>query len=324
MRRAALIPNYFAQLFHEQPLLAGILWDMARSIQKSVMPLECVMRFPMAAGTVGCPRVVVALLLAALICLPVRGGAAGLRVGGTGSGTALLQMLAAQYLATRPGERVEIMPFSLGSSGGVRALEAGKIDLAILGRPLRGDEPHEGFNSLAWARTPLVLATSGGRLEGGLSVPLLADILRKRRTTWDDGSRIRLVMRIPQEVDTILLSAFSPELKQALAAYLSSPSAVVADTDVDAADLLARTPGSLGTTTLGLIAVRGGALTPLPFSGVSPSLKTLADGTYPLAKELHLYFRANPSPSLSQFLDWLQSPEVGDRLRELNHLPLFP
>jgi phosphate transport system substrate-binding protein len=122
----------------------------------------------------------------------------------------------------------------------------------------------------------------------------------------------------------MVLAGLSPDLKRALDAYLASPGAVVADTDVDAVDLLARTPGSLGTTTLGLIALRGSQVVALPFGGVAPSLQTLADGSYPMAKELYLLTTDKPSPQLVRFLDWLVSPAVGERLREFDHEPLFP
>lgn len=267
---------------------------------------------------------VLVMLLAFLACAPLPAWADSLKVGGTGSGTVLLRLLAAEYSEAHPGEQVEVLPFSLGSGGGARALAAGKIDLAILGRPLKDDEKQDGFRMVAWARTPLVLATSGGELAGGLSVPLLVDIIRMRRTTWDDGSRIRLILRIPQETDTMLLANLSPELKRALDVYFSSPGAMVADTDVDAVDLLARTPGSLGTTTLGLVALRASQVAPLPFAGVTPSLKTLADGSYPLAKELYLLAGDKPSPQLVRFMAWLVSPAVAERLRELEHEPLFP
>lgn len=267
---------------------------------------------------------VLVLLLAVLGYGASPARADGLKVGGTGSGTVLLRVLAAEYGEAHPAEQVDVLPFSLGTGGGALALAAGKIDLAILGRPLTDNEKHAGLRVSAWARTPLVLATSNGELAGGLNVALLVDILRMRRTTWDDGARIRLVLRIPQETDTMLLAGLSPELKRALDAYLSSPGAVVADTDVDAIDLLARTPGSLGTTTLGLAALRGSHISPLSFEGVTPSLKTLADGSYPLAKELYLMAGDKPSPQLQRFMAWLVSPAVAQRLREFEHEPLFP
>jgi ABC-type phosphate transport system substrate-binding protein len=56
------------------------------------------------------------------------------RIGGTGSGTALLGKLAALYLEARPDTRIQIMSPSLGSTGGLRALAAGRIDIVVSGR----------------------------------------------------------------------------------------------------------------------------------------------------------------------------------------------
>lgn len=262
------------------------------------------------------------LLLAAVFWAgPAR--ANELRMGGTGSGTALLQLLATDFVSSHPDAHIETVSPALGSSGGIRALTAGKIDLAVLARPLAPGEQRGGLRVLPWARTPLVLATSDGELRQGLSVPLLIDILGKRRTTWDNGARIRLVLRIPDEIETVVLSALSPSLKKALDAYLSNPTAVTADTDLDAMNMLERTPGSLGVTTLSLMKVQGSQLKPLPLDGVPPSLETVASGRYPLVKELYLAHGENPPPLLTQFLKWLRSPAVAKKLLELELQPLF-
>ena len=71
------------------------------------------------------------LLLPFLICvLGVTAQAAEtrLRIGGTGAALGVMSRLAAAFAEQEPGVAVEVLP-SLGSSGGIRALGEGAIDI---------------------------------------------------------------------------------------------------------------------------------------------------------------------------------------------------
>lgn len=89
---------------------------------------------------------------------PLSGSERPLRVGGTGSSTPLLKELA-DVFAVSGGPRLEIEP-RLGSRGGVRAVAAGVLDLAIIGRPLIAGEVAERLRDVPVLRTPLALVTS--------------------------------------------------------------------------------------------------------------------------------------------------------------------
>ena len=81
-----------------------------------------------------------------------------LKMGGTGSATELLKHLGRGF-ASESETQIEVIP-SLGSSGGIRALGDGVLDLAVSGRPLKPDEKSKGLKVGLVIRTPFVLATS--------------------------------------------------------------------------------------------------------------------------------------------------------------------
>jgi phosphate transport system substrate-binding protein len=243
------------------------------------------------------------------------------RVGGTGSGSALVQRLVEDYRKIRPGVNFEVVMPVLGTSGSLRALAVRRIDVAVLGRPPKPEEQRDTLAVTPWAETPLVLATSSGKRANGFTAATLAGILRSRGN-WDDGAHIHLVLRQPGEIDNEILSSLSPEVKSTLEAALRKPAATIAVTDLDAVDLLTRTPGSLGTTTLGMIKISGCPLTALPFNGVAASLQSLRNGSYPLAKKLYLAHERTLDGPAADFVAWLQSPAVAKRLQELDHLAL--
>lgn len=248
--------------------------------------------------------------------------AARVQVGGTGSGSALIERLAEDYRKARPGADVKVVMPVLGSSGGLRALALRRIDVAVVGRLPTLEELRDGLVAIPWAETPLVLVTSNGRKASGFDVAAFAGILRKGRGTWDDGTRLHLVLRQPSEADNAILSSAYPEIKRALGTALRNPALAVADTDFDAIDLLTRIPGSLGTTTLGMLRITGSRLTVLSFNGVEPSLAALRYGSYPIGKKLYLVHAPTLSGPAADFVTWLKSPAVATRLQELEHLAL--
>jgi phosphate transport system substrate-binding protein len=259
-----------------------------------------------------------------LLALPVYAEQAGtlIRVGGTGSGSVLLQSLAEEYKKAAPAVVIEVIMPVLGSSGGMRALATQRIDVAVLGRRPKPDEERDGLQVSPWAETPLVLATNTGKKAGGLDNATLAALLRGTRGVWDDGARIALVLRQPAESDNATLGTLSPDIKAALDIALRNPTSTIADTDLDAVDLLTRTPGSLGTTTLGMLKIKHSNLKPLVLNGVTPSLQTLHSGAYPLGKKLFLAHNRNPGGPVGDFVTWLKSPAAAAKLRELDHLSL--
>jgi phosphate transport system substrate-binding protein len=193
----------------------------------------------------------------------------------------------------------------LGTGGGIRALNDGRIDLAMSGRPLKAGE---NGRSIAWLHTPLVLATQGGVLAKGLDEQTIADIYAGRRTQWDNGKPVRLILRGAEETELKILRFWSKEVDVAVGMALKRTDLPVGENDLEALALLARINGSIGTTTLGLLRANGEQIKPLPLNGVSPSLENLNKKNYPLVREYFLVVPASSKPAATAFLDFLQSP----------------
>lgn len=257
-----------------------------------------------------------AIFLSALAFMFCSAAAEPLRFGGTGTGTVLLQRLANDYLRQFPAEDIVAVSGSLGSTGAVRALAAGQIELAMVGRPLKVEEQNPAWRMAPWLTTPLVLASNGGVLAGagqGLSGAQIESIWRGSLRTWDGGQRIRPVLRPLGESDNLTLFGRFPGLKAALTTALDDPSIAVGDTDLDALKLLEQIPGSLGTTTLGLLRLKESRLKVFAVAAAPGA----SDGGGALTKTLYLLHREPVSPALAQWLAWLRSKPVAQRLHML-------
>jgi phosphate transport system substrate-binding protein len=178
--------------------------------------------------------------------------------------------------------------------------------------------------ALPYARTPFVFAVGPRVAARDLSAAELGRIYRGELTAWPDGERIRVVMRPRSDTDTLFIRAISPALDAAMEAALARKGLLSAATNQDCDEVLARTPGSLGPSSLTQLMTEKLPLRPLAWEGVAPTLEALASGTYPLGKPLLLVVRTSPSAAVRAFVAFLGTPEAQALLRQTGNLPTPP
>lgn len=59
-------------------------------------------------------------------------------------------------------------------------------------------------------------------------------------------------------------------------------------------------------------------------TGVSPSVQTALDGTYPIARPLLFYTDGEPTGVIKDFIDYCLSPEGQEKVIEIGYVPLQP
>ena len=261
------------------------------------------------------------LVISCALLTPPPATAELINVGGTGSASPLMQELGAAYMKQYPGDEVRVMFPPPSSGGGVRMLVSGKLDLALSGRPLKPEEQAQVGLVALYAKTPLVIAGHGGARKAGFTRNGIADLYAGRLTRWDDGSAIRLIMRSPFESDTLQLRKLSPSVDEAVRLALERPGMAYAENDLDAIGLLTKTPGSVGTTTLGLLKMGNHSLKLYALEGVLPTIQNLAEGKYPLSKSIFVVAGRQPSESAKRFIEFLRTPQARDVLRRTDYLP---
>lgn len=229
-----------------------------------------------------------------------------LKIGGTGGGLATMQLLVQEFKKSRASVAPEVLP-SLGSSGGIKAVLAGAIDVAVSSRALKADERSKGAAEYEYGRTPFVFTTSPSTKASGLTIGQLADIYSGKTTTWPDGRHIRLVLRPVGDSDTDLVKGISPEVARALAAAEKRPGMTFALTDQESAESTEKIPGALGTSTLAQILTEKRALKVLRFNGVEPSVETIRTGRYPYYKRMFIVIGPKASATAREFVAYAQS-----------------
>lgn len=242
-----------------------------------------------------------------------------LRVGGTGTSTGMLQQVGVEFSAAT-GVKVAVVP-NLGSSGSLRALEDGKLDIAVPARPLNPKEAAAGLQQVGVLRTAYVLATSYARPHG-LNGADIAKIFAAQKPTWPDGTPIRIILRPRSDTDTALLGQLFPGMAEAIEAVRGRAEVPTAATDQDNATLAERTPGSLVGTTVTQIKTEHRNLHIVPLDGVLPTFANFESGAYRYAKNLYFVVPRDSSAEVGRFMEFLRSPQGLKVLRDAEVLPV--
>ena len=259
--------------------------------------------------------------LAAGIALPCGVAAEALTLGGTGTGLGTMRILGESFHSISPETRLEVLP-SIGSSGGIKAVLAGAIDIAVSARPLKEEERKQGALEWAYAKTPLVWATHQNNGQSELSRAELIAMYDGTLRTWKDGRIARIVLRSETETDTELLRKYIPGMDAALAQAYQRRGPPIALTDQDAADMIQTIPGALGPSTLALILSENRPLKALRLDSVAPTVESLGNGNYIMSKNLYLITRSRPKESVQRFIDFILSKEGAEILQRTGHLVL--
>jgi phosphate transport system substrate-binding protein len=249
-------------------------------------------------------------VVAVLAVLPGTGSrsavAETIRISGTSGAMETMRILGEAFRKAHPDTRIVLFQ-GMGSSGGIKATLAGRLDIGLSGRPLSGEERARELQETMYARTPFVFAVHRTVEITGLTLKDVVEIYAGKRD-WENGKRIRLVLRPREDSDIPILKNMSPAMSAAVDIALSRKGMIVATTDHDAADAIEDVPGAFGGTTLALVFSEKRALRVLALDGVAPSVRTMIDRSYPYSKSFYMVTKSHPSAAVRRFMDFVRSP----------------
>ena len=55
-----------------------------------------------------------------------------------------------------------------------------------------------------------------------------------------------------------------------------------------------------------------------------PSIATVNDKTYPIARDLYMYTAGEPTGAIKDYLDWIMSPDAQAIVAKLGFVPVTP
>lgn len=187
-------------------------------------------------------------------CVPSPPRPEGILAAGSGTTLPLARALAAAWRKEH-GEPV-VVAESIGTSGALRALRDGAIDVGLASRPLRPEESR-GLREIPLAWTQHGVVVHRDTLAGTMPLDLLTALLAGDRDTLPDGTPAVVLLRETGDSGNRLLRDRLPELGRAIDEALASGRWPVCYTDQEMAAALQEVEGAVGFLDLGMIRALG-------------------------------------------------------------------
>jgi len=249
---------------------------------------------------------IIILYILCLGALPVTVSAETIRINGSGAALDIMKPLIAAYKKSNPGVSIR-MDKPLGSDGAKKALIAGALDIVLTSKPLKPEEIEAGARLTVYGKTPLTIVTGKNVKIRNITTRELEDIYSGTTRVWPDGEQVRIVTRPMQDVDTWILRTLSKGMEEAIDKAYHRRGAIIGITDPESSALVSGTQGSIGATGLCSVLTEYHDLNVLALNGVIPSPANLANGRYPLAKNIDFVTTPSLSAAAARFLNFVYS-----------------
>ena len=239
---------------------------------------------------------------------------------GSSTVSPLVSEIGKRYEDATPGVRVDVQ--TGGSSRGIRDAKAGLADIGMSSRALKDSEK---VGRLEWpiAMDGVCFIVDGSNNVDELSEAQLQQILRGEVTNWKQlgGADLPIVF--------INRAAGRSELELVAKFFDTEPSEMKADLIAGENQLgikqVASTTGAISYMSVGAseeAIAQGAQIRMLPLKGVKASVENVEAGVFPLSRPLILVTSDQPSEAAKQFIQYSQSRDVVDLVKDLSYVPI--
>ena len=241
----------------------------------------------------------------------------------TGSSTVapLVAEIGKRFEQRNPGVRVDVQ--TGGSSRGISDARSGLADIGMASRALKSSEGDlKGF---VIARDGVGVILNSANTVSMLTDHQIVDIYTGKITDWSAvGGKSGPITVVNKAEGRSTLELFLQFFK--LKASDIKAQVVIGDNQ-QGIKTVAGNPNAIGYVSVGTAEYESGQGTPiklLGIGGIAASVETVRNGSYPLARPLNLVMATDPSGIRKAFIDFSQSVDVEDLVKEQFFVPLGP
>lgn len=239
---------------------------------------------------------------------------------------------AEKYQGDHPDVRISVT--GGGSGTGIAALVNGTVDLANASRKIKDEETSEaqsnGVTPLEHiiARDAIAVIVNPNNPVNELTLQQISDIYSGKYTNWNEvGGEDRPIVRLSREtnsgthvyfLETVLRlgSKDDKTLFSTNTLLLPSSEGIISE--------VRDNPNAIGYDGLGYVPKDLKMIAIAKEAGgeyVLPSIDTVNDKTYAIARDLYMYTNGEPTGVVKDYLDWILSDEAQVIVAELGFVP---
>lgn len=243
-----------------------------------------------------------------LWCSTSQAASGKLIIPGTGDSQTILSILAKKFEDINPAATIEI-PDSIGSSGGIKMLNAQKCVLARIARPLQKDELNSQLTTLTFALSPIVFVVNPKIANlTEISTEQIRGIYRGTIKQWQDlGVNLDTIYPLTREEGDSSLLVLNRHIQDF--ATINAQKAKILYTTPATVEVLLRYQRTFGFIPIADAINKG--LRILKIDGIAPTPENVQSGLYKFAAPLSFVYKEKEGPSeLGQaFIDFIFSQE---------------
>ncbi len=210
-----------------------------------------------------------------------------------------------------------------GSGVGIANIISGTVDIADASRAIKNKElkqaKENGINPVGnvVAKDGLAIIVHPSNGMTNITVEQLMKIFNGETSNWKElGGPSMPIVVISRDFSSGTFEVFKEKVlksgKVRDDALLLASNKAVATTVKD-------TPGAIGYVGLGFITDEVKALT---VEGIKPSVETVNDGTYAIARPLYMYTNGSPKGVVKEFIDFILSEQGQSIVEDAGYVPL--
>jgi len=252
-----------------------------------------------------------------------------------GSDTIVNLALAWSEAYSKIHPNVQIAVTGGGSGTGIAALINNTVDIANASRAMKPIEIEQakanGLDPIQFviAGDGIAIVTHLDNPVDRLTIPQLSAIFTGQIRNWKElGGEDRPIVTLSRETNSGTHIYFLEQVVREgdkKSDLIFSPDTLLMPSSEGISSEIRRNPNAIGYDGLGYVTPDQKVLAVAESEGapyVLPSIETVQNGTYPIARPLFMYTAGEPAGAVKDYLDWIMSDEAQEVVIRLGFVPL--
>jgi phosphate transport system substrate-binding protein len=250
---------------------------------------------------------------------PAAGTAARITVVGSSTVSPLMAEIAKDFEKSKPDVRIDVQ--AGGSSRGITDVRNGVAEVGMVSRALKPDESDLGHTLIA--RDGVSMIVHRDNPIPGLSKAQLVDIYTGKITNWSQVGGPDLAITVVSKAEgRSTLEVFSDYVGLS---YKDIKAQMIIGDNQQGIQAVSSTPGAITYVSIGTAeyeAGNGAAIRLVPLDGMTPTTQAVAEGRFPMVRELNLVYKSPAAPNVQALIEHAGSPKAAEIIRGQYMVPV--
>jgi phosphate transport system substrate-binding protein len=242
-------------------------------------------------------------------------------VGGSGGLIDEMEDLAKIYMAKNPGDKIEVIPDPMSTTGGIEGVKSGRLTIGLVTRAPKGEEKVQLIYR-GLGRVMVGIGVNNASPLGAITEAQICDVFSGKIKTWKDlgagDGKITVVARKKDDGN-------DTEMRQKIPCFKDlqvTADAIYVVRGSELMDAVHKRQGVIALVNGGSNLLERPNIKALSIDGIAPSNEAIKTGKYKFYNERGVVTLGAPKGLVKRFLDFIAAPEGQKVLVHRGVIPL--